>query len=350
MFYTNMGIIKEFMNKCLSLARLGMEWLNKFVVGIVEAAKTESYVETVLPSQADTVHKTIKQNDKKVFMHEFESVVRWAIPKLNLKKKHVKLGVDVTEDLTWTEHGSWNTRPSTHKGQYHIGSWQHLNVAIVEPFFLPLMSVPYRQIDDLDTLVIDLLKYVQTLPIIVDLVLFDRGFYHAYLIDYLENHRGGMALPFLIFAKKTNVVKNYIYQTDIFDWFDHTMKHSRDKGTWRPKTTLVVWKPDPEVHPDVAWPFATNQKPTQELLDSYPKRWGHETGFRVHDEAKIKSKSSNPLIRFFYHLLGMVMIILWRIQSVRKQHIVFKRYLNSVEHKYAELVLVPNRPPPIIVY
>lgn len=338
------------MSKCLSLARLGMEWLNKLVVGTVEAAKTESYVETVLSSQADTVHKAIKQNDKKGFMHEYESVVRWAIPELNLKNKHVKLGIDVTEDLTWTEHGSWNTRPSTRKGQHHIESWQYLNISIVEPFFLPLMSVPYRQIDDLDTLVIDLLEYARTLPIIVDLVLFDRGFYHAYLVDYLENRRGGKAWPFLILAKKTDAIKDYIYQTDIFDWFDHTMEYQRNRSTWRPRTTLIVWKPDPKVRPEVAWPFATNQEPTQGLLDSYPKRWGHETGFRVHDEARIKSKSNHPLIRFFYHLLGMVLIILWRIQSVRKQHVVFKRYLKSVEHKYSELVLVPERPPPIIVY
>jgi len=350
MFHKNMRIIKKFMNKCLSLARLGVEWLNKLVVGVVEAARTESYVETVLSPQADTFHKEIKAIDVQTMAHEFESIVRWAIPMLGLKNKHVKLGVDVTEDPTWTEHGSWNTRPSAHKGQHHIGSYQYLNIAIVEPFFLPLMSVPYRQIDDLDALVIDLLEYVKTLPIIVDLVLFDRGFYHAYLIDYLENRRGGRAWPFLIFAKRTEAVKDYIYQTDIFDWFDHTMEYTRDKSTWRPKTTLVVWKPDPEVHPDVAWPFATNQEPTQKLMDTYPKRWGHESGFRVHDEARIKSKSSNPLIRFFYHLLSMVMVILWRIQSVIKLHVVFKRYLKSIEYKYAESVIAPTQPPPIIVY
>lgn len=319
-------------------------------MSLVEAARTESYIETVSPSQADTLHKEIKSIDVKTMMREYEFIVRPSIEILDLKNKHVKLGIDVTEDLTWTEHGSWNTRPSTHKGQHYIESWQYLNISIVEPFFLPLMSIPYRQVDDLDTLVIDLLKYAKTLPIIIDLILFDRGFYHAYLIDYLENRRGKESWPFLIFAKKTDAVKDYIYQTNIFDWFDHTMEHSKDKSTWHPTTTIVVWKPDPEVHPGVAWPFATNQEPTQELLDDYPKRWNHETGFRVHDEAQIKSKSSNPLIRFFYHLLGMIMIILWRIQSIRKQHIVFKRFLKSVEYKYSEPVLIADQPPPIIIY
>ncbi len=345
-----MGIIKKFIDKCLSLFRLGSEWLNKLTTSMVEAGRTESYVETVSPSQADTLHKEVKAIDAQTMAHEFEGIVRWSLPRLNLKGKHVKLGVDVTEDSTWTEYGAQNTRPSTHKGMHHIQTWQYLNISIIEPFFVPLMSVPYRQTDNLDSLVIDLLKYVKTLPIIIDLVLFDRGFYHAYLIDFMENRRGKQPTPYLIFVKKTEAVKEYIYQTDYFDWFIHAMEHSKDKSKWHPQTTLVVWKPDPIVHPDIAWPFATNQEPTQKLMDAYPKRWNHETGFRVHDEGHVKSKSNHPLIRFFYHLLGMILVILWRIQSIRKEHVVFKRFLKAVEYKYRGLVLVPNQPPPIISY
>jgi len=58
-----------------------------------------------------------------------------------------------------------------------------------------------------------------------------------------------------------------------------------------------------------------------------------ETGFRVHDEARIKSKSLNLQIRFFYHLLGMLLIILWRLQRDRRI-IVFKRYLKWLEYKH----------------
>jgi len=345
-----MVTIRYFLNKCLSLLRLGHEWLNKLTCSLVEAGRTRSYVETVLPSQADTLHKEIKSIYAQTLVHEYELVIRESLPLLKLENKHVKLGVDVTEDQTWTEHGAQNVRPSTHKNMHHIQTWQYVNICIVEPFFVPLMSLPYRQTDDLDSLVISLLKYVKTLPIIIDLVLFDRGFYHARLIDFMESRKEKQPIPYLIFVKKTSPVKEYIYQTDYFDWFSHTMKYSRDQSTWCTKTTIVVWKPDPVVHSDIAWSFATNQEPTQKLMDTYPKRWGHETGFRVHDECQIKSKSSHPLIRFFYHLLGMLMIILWRIQSIRKKHIVFKRYLKAVENKYSELVVYPDPPPPIISY
>jgi hypothetical protein len=346
-----MGKIKEYLYKCLSgLLKVGKDWWNRLTCATAEAGRTESYIETVSPPQADTLHKAIKTIDAQTMAHEFESIVRWALPILKLKGKHVKLGVDVTEDSTWTEYGAQNTRPSTHKNMHHIQTWQYLNISIIEPFFVPLMSLPYRQTDDLDTLVISLLKYVKTLPLIIDLVLYDRGFYHAHLIDFMENLRGKQPIPYLIFARKTEAVKDYIYLTNHFDWFEHTMKYSKDKSVWHPKTTLIVWKPDPIVHPDIAWPFATNQEPRQELMDTYPKRWNHETGFRVHDEGHIKSKSSHPLIRFFYHLLGMLLLIIWRIQSVRKQHVVFKRYLKAVEYKYREKIILEYPPPSIIVY
>jgi hypothetical protein len=343
-----MAIIKDFINKCLSVLRLGHEWVNKLVVGITDAAKSISYVETMIPVQADTFHKEIKKVDDKTFMHEYELLVRWSIKELDLVGKHVKIGIDVTEDKTWVEEDFGNTRPSTHNGFHHIKTYQFLNIAIVDPYFLPLMSIPYRQIDNLDSLTIDLLKYAKTLPFIIDLALFDRGFYITHLIDYLENIRGGNPTPYLMFVPKKGSVKDYIENTEFFDVFNHSFEYYKEKSGWKPSTNIVVWKPDPEMFPDVAWPFATNQEPTIETLDKYPKRWGHETGFRVHDEAKIKSKSNILLIRFFYHLLGMVFVLLWRMQSVKKYHMVFKRFLESVKCKYKDMITYPDPPPPDI--
>ncbi|MBU3923846.1 MAG: hypothetical protein KJ592_02935 [Nanoarchaeota archaeon] len=345
-----MKIIKKFVNKCLSLLRLGHEWLNKLTTSLIEAARTNSYIETVSPTQADTIHKEIKNLDIKFLMKEYEMFVRQSLKELKLENKHVKIGVDVTEDNTWLIHGIRNTRPSTHKGNHHVNTFQYLNIAITEPFFFPLMSVPYTSLNNLTSLTIDLLKYLKTLPLKVDMVLFDRGFYIAHLIDYMENRRGGNPIPYLMFVKKTEPVKDYIEQTEIFDVFCHTFDYCKDKSGWHPSCNIVIWKPDPKVYPDVAWPFATNLSPEQKTIDAYPKRWPHETGFRVADEAQIKSKSSYLIIRFFYHLLGMVMVILWRVQSENNNHVVFKTFLKAVEAKYAKLIVYPVPPPDIAVY
>lgn len=296
MVLSKMGIIKNFMNKCLSVARLGAEWLNKFVVGVVEAARTISYVETTTPSQADSAHKAMKETDKRWYMRSFEELVKKGLPRLQLGK--VKIAIDVTEDSTWAKHNLAFTRPSAYDD--HLPSWQFVNVSIVDPHFIPLMSVPYTMLDDLDSLVIDLLEYVRTLPLNVELVLFDRGFYHAHLIDYLESRRGKRPWPYLMLVPQTSKVKEYIEHTDTFGVFVHEFKYPKKKSNWKTKTTIMVHRIDEET----SWIFATNQEPTLLLMGKYKKRWNIETGFRIHDEARIKSKSVDFRIRFFTILLA----------------------------------------------
>ena len=319
---------------------MGEDWNNNLMQSIIEAGRTISYVETLNPSKADKLHLSIKGSDKRLFMREFERGVRFAIAKLKLKR--VKIAFDTTEDLTWMEN-DYNLRPSAY--EKHLPAWQYLNVSIVEPCFIPLMSIPYTMLNDLDNLVIDLLKFIRTLPIIVDLILFDRGFYHAHLIDYLDGKNRRWSWPYLMLVQERKLQTNLIQRTRdadlMFAYYKHTFDYSKDKSKWHPSTTLIVKIVDEET----AWCYATNQKPSLLLISEYKKRWNIETGFRIHDETKIKSKSKNSLIRFFYHLLGMLLIILWRLQNCIK-HYVFKRYLKFVEYQfYSKEIKKLLRPP-----
>jgi hypothetical protein len=325
-----MSILSTFVNKCLSLNRFGENWNNKLIQSVVEAVRTISYVETYNPEQSDTFHLAIKRSDNRTFMHEFENVVRFAIAKLNLKNKRIKMVFDTTEEVTWTKY-NFNLRPSVYDKPLYC--WNILNVSIVEPEFLPLMSIPYRQIDNLDLLVIDLLKYIKTLPIIVDLVLFDRGFFHAHLIDYLNNKKGGSPWPYLMLVPERKPQQDNIKQTrdsgKLFAYYKHIFDYSKDKSKWQPSTTIMVKIVDEET----AWCYATNLKPSLYLCSQYPKRWCIETGFRVHDEARIKSKSPFMKIRFFYHLIGMLMIILWKLQNTINEY-AFKKYLEFIDYQF----------------
>lgn len=320
------------MDKSLSLSRLGDRWFNELIQNAVEAGRTISYVETY-GNKADTLHLEIKQCDRKKFMHEFEEVVRFALAKLGLKK--VMVAFDTTEDLTWMKD-DYNLRPSAY--DKHQPAWKFLNASIVEPCFIPLMSIPYSQLDDLDTIVIDLLNYIQTLPISVELFLFDRGFYHAHLIDYLNGIHRGSPFPYLILVPENKKVKEYIEQTNSFNFFHHEFKYSKDKSCWNPSTTIIVRR----INEQTCWCYATNQKPSLSLVREYSKRWNIETGFRIHDEARIKSKSKYSIIRFFYHLIGMLLIILWRLQNKVKYY-VFKLFLKELEYQFhvKELVAPP---------
>jgi len=307
---------------------MGENWNNNLMQSVIEAGRTISYVETLNPGKADKLHLSIKGSDRRLFMREFERGVRFAIAKLKLKR--VKIAFDTTEDLTWMKDNH-NLRPSAY--DKHLPTWQYLNASIVEPYFIPLMSIPYTMLNDLDNLVMDLLKYIKTLPILVDLILFDRGFYHAHLIDYLDGKNRGYSWPYLMLVQERKLQTKLIQETRemslMFAFYKHTFNYSKDKSTWKPSTTLIVKIVDEET----AWCYATNQKPSLLLIKEYKKRWNIETGFRIHDEARIKSKSKHLLIRFFYHLLGMLLIILWRLQNKIKYY-VFKRYLKYVEYEF----------------
>lgn len=337
-----MTLFSMFINKCLSLLRLGRSWFSRLIAGIVEAGRTISYVETVNPKQSDTLHKEVKWCDIQLFKKEFENAVRKGIKAMRLGI--VKVAIDVTEEPYWGKEGKHNTRTKVHERSDE--SWQYINLSIVDPKFIPLMSLPYRQIDDLDNLVMDLLEYLRALPIRVNLVLFDRGFYHWKLIDYLENRRGGRPWPYLILVPKNDAMKVFISQTEgKLGVFRHEGEHLKDKSGWRPTTKIVICKgigKDKKGEP-IDWCFSTNQRATLKLVRIYRKRWNIETGFRIQDEAKIKSKSSNPLIRFFYHLLSMLIILMWRLYNYFEHYLVFKRYLKCLEQKY----LVNGKPPPI---
>ena len=325
-----MKIISKFVDKCLSLSRLGDNYLNKLTTGLIEAGRTISYLETYNPTQSDLFHKEIKFSDKRFLMRNFEKAVRKILPRLNLKK--VKVAFDTTEDLTWSKN-SHKTRASVY--QHELQCWNFLNLSIVEPYFIPLMSIPYTMFDNLDNLVINLVGYLESLSINPELILFDRGFYHAHLIDFLSSKN----LPYLMLVPKTRSVKKYIEQTKTFGNYNHKMFYKKEMSTWETHTTIIIKK----IKDATYFCYATNCKPSIWLTLEYKKRWNIETGFRIHDEARIKSKSNILLIRFFYHLLGMLLVLVWRMELIKRE-VVFKRFLKDVEVFYFRLAVEP--PPP----
>jgi IS4 transposase len=94
--------------------------------------------------------------------------------------------------------------------------------------------------------------------------------------------------------------------------------------------------------------FATNLKPSRNLVRKYKTRWNIETGFRIMEEGKIKTKSNNPLIRLFYFLLRCLLHLTWTLHNAKKPWLIFKNYLRFIEKKLDQYRT--TKPPPDLLW
>ncbi|MFH1592973.1 MAG: transposase [Candidatus Woesearchaeota archaeon] len=304
---------------------------HKLCSAIVEAARTISYVETV-SNKADTLHRHIKNTDERILKRAFEFNTRKAIARMGLGK--VTLAIDTTKELYYGKHAGLNAR----RIKYDNGTdtaFEYIVISIVDPKPLPLMALPYRQGQDKVALCKELLNYARSLRFKINCVLFDRGFYIGELIKYLSSVR----LKYLIFVPQNEAMKRFISQTDSIASFCHTVKWKKNMGGWEVQTKIVVIKSKyfnqkKKQWQDCHWCFATNLRKSLYLITKYKQRWQIETDFRVHDEARIKSKSNEPIIRYFYFLTSLVLMANWEVNRIKHPKVCFKRYLKFVEQKF----------------
>lgn len=304
---------------------------DEIISALVEAGRTISYVETV-SNKADTLHRHIKNTDDKTLKKAFELNTKKAIVRMGLGK--VVLAIDTTDELYYGKNGKLNVR----RKKYEKGtdqSFTYIVLSIVEPKPLPLMALPYKQGQDKATLCKELLRYAKSLPIIIQCILFDRGFYIGKLIDYLSS----VKLKYLIFVPQNEAMKKYISQTNSIASFCHEMKWNSNFSWWKTQTKITIIKSrffnqKKKQWQDCFWCFATNLKSGLYLISKYKQRWQIETDFRVHDEARIKSKSNEPIIRYFYFLTSLILVGNWQVNRILHPEVCFKKYLKSVQKHF----------------
>jgi len=97
----------------------------------------------------------------------------------------------------------------------------------------------------------------------------------------------------------------------------------------RGTTILALLKKiiDPTNGKTYDWAFATNQEEIDldYIIPPYKGRWRIETGFRVQDEARIKSESKEMKIRFFYFVYEQMLQLLWT--TLFKEELSFKAFI-----------------------
>ena len=324
-----MSLIEKWMKSVLkSVSNSCRVATHKIISALVEAGRTISYVETV-SNKADTLHRHLKNVNKLDLKKSFELNTRKALYRMGLGK--VVLAVDTTQELYYGKNGKLNVR-QIERGKGTDEAFTYLVVSVVEPKPLPLMTLPYKQGDDITALVKELIAYARSLPFIIELILFDRWFYIWDLIYYLSS----INMKYLIFVPQNKAMKKYIAQTNIIASYEHMREYNKYKTNFIGKTKIVIIKDMIQNKKDYYWCFATNLKQSVHLIYKYKQRWQIETDFRVHDEARIKTKSNYAIIRYFYFMTSLILLANWEVNRMKHPAISFKKYLKNIERLFTD--------------
>lgn len=299
--------------------------LGKISYELVKVAKAHSYVET-LGSHADALHDWVKSCYEEDFKESFKATVRKAVKHLDVC--YARLAFDITTEPFWGKTENFHIFPSYDKK--YDGEFHFITVCLLtRNKQIPLLALPVHLGCITTNLVIELLEFCFELFSKIRFAVFDRGFYIAELIDYLE----AKYIKYLILVPERGAVfQRYIAEAGIFGKFRHELSYTKKKSRWKPKTTIVICK---DVTKDFSWIFATNIhfRTRCEYLWHYKKRWQIETNFRVEDEGSIKSKSCNYLIRYFYFLISLLLHVLWIVNKNINYYVPFKKYLDIIEQQ-----------------
>lgn len=321
--------LDTFADKALKLEPKGPKLSGfHFTRDLLCAAASNTYLETV-GKRADSIHLAIKRVPSSEVYWEYSKAVRIAGKRFNLSGQDVVLAIDYTyEDFYGDAQGFWIYGWTGEAGV--TGKFKFLTCALVSsdiPQRIPLFSIPVHLGHNMAKSVILCLSIVRSMVRSIKLVLLDRGFYSKELIMALTDAE----YPYLIFVPKNERVAAELKQMaegerkTVHYEFELNKEHTVLRG----ETTLAFLKKviNPSNGKSFDWAFATNQEQINldYIVPTYKGRWRIETGFRVQDEAHIKSKSKEIRVRFFFFVYEQLLQLLWAV--LYKDEVSFKHFL-----------------------
>lgn len=337
-YFRTLKTLDTFVDRALELIPYS-QYLSGFHYNqdILRAALANTYIETVGP-RADSIHLAIKRVPASNIYWAYLKTVQVLAPKFKLNEHDVVIAFDYTDEEFYGDpQGFWIHNWTGENGV--TGMFKFLTCAIVNsdiPEKVPLISIPVRVGHNMANDVCWCLSVIKPLVHSIKLTLFDRGFYSKELMLTMANTE----YPYLIFVPKNAQIKKELAQMVDTEKkkIQYNFRLNKNKTILRGKTTLAFLKQifDNKSGKKFDWAFATNLSEINldYIISTYKGRWRIETGFRVQDEAHIKSKSKSAKIRFFFFVYSQILQLLWVV--LYKEEVSFKEFLLDMYEVCAE--------------
>jgi len=310
----NLKMIKKFINYSLGLSDDKFEITGyELLSPLLNAVAYNTYVETI-GNKADTLYLRCKTSSISMMEHAYLNYIEGVSNKFKLNEKPVILAFDYTDEDFYGDvqgfdiHGWGGEKGIT-------GKFKFLTCSIVSddiPEKIPLISVPIKIGHYKSHTIIYCLFLIKDYIGEIKLILFDRGFYNNDLMFELTK----LKYPYLIFVPKRKEYKQLFEELEekktIFV-HDYTVNKNQSKYEGENYLTFLKQIYDPKSEKNYDWIFATNVEKIalSDTLATYKKRWRIETQFRVQDEARIKCKSKEMTVRYFFFLFEQMLQTIW---------------------------------------
>ena len=335
----SLGILKHFINDSL-----GLDYESNKVTGfelldsLVSASAYNTYIETI-GDKADTLYRRIKESPISMTTQAYLSYIKRLSAKLKLNEKEVVLAFDYTEEDFYGNVQGFDIHGWTGKDAV-TGHFKFITCSIISddiPERIPLISIPIRLGHYKSSVILHCLSLIKDYIGKINLILFDRGFYDKDLMYELTTSN----YPYLLFVPQHKDKKEILYPMKIGEQVAiyNDFKVNKNQSKYAGENILIFLKQiyDPKSEKNYDWVFATNVEwiLLEKIITTYKKRWRIETQFRVQDEARIKCKSKEMKIRYFFFMFEQMLQTIWI--CFYKDEISFKEFsieMNKVSKRY----------------
>ena len=264
----------------------------------------------------DATQYHLKKNDAVTLEHQLDSILQANVATLK-KRRALSRKRDVAidfHDMPWYgKPNSWTVGGKHREGTSYFVRFATLEI-VERGERLCLKIIPVTQFKSKERVVKELLDFAFKLGIRIHRLYFDRAFPGTRVIKVVER----FGIDWIAALTKNEKVKAAIKDAHINGDFvrEYQMGTKNDNVTFN----LVILKSkkysDHKAKVTEKYnAFATNipveEGEAERVIESYRKRWGIETGYRVKREFRIKTSTRVYSMKILYFFLSVVMYNLW---------------------------------------
>jgi len=278
-------------------------------------SKTFSFIRSEETPSADTVLYHIRRLEKDEIMAMFKDAFDeiYNIAKAsNVLQRTVDLAIDTTNQPYYgDENDPMVVRTQFQRGTSYAYRFATINV-VTSGMRFTLLALPMHMFSVKSEIVEELVSYAKE-KVNIGTIYLDRWFFAVKVINTFER----LNVKFLMPAKQNYAIKRLVEGHESPTIMDYTMQsRSRHREDRQAKFKLVIVNDDEGKKTVFATNLDVNESNAKNLCNSYSRRWGIETSYRVKGNLRPKTTSKNYVVRLFYFLFSVCLYNLWILANV----------------------------------